>query len=177
MSHYANANYVALTTPSSSSDRTATGLINAATAIATVSATSIASQIWTRTGAITIGTQGWNYARITPIFSVDATTYTLSVIGWNRSTGFVGAAPNTYLWIPTPLCQLTVTTGGSISGTQDTAFGASSMVLAQGDAKIYNASSYSNFGGFVVDLLGAEITSIIGFRAAGGNWLPYVGRV
>lgn len=177
MTSYPTNPLIGLTTPISQMDRLATALATLPTTAAVLSPTNNLANIVTSGARMTATCGGANYVKFMPLFSTSgATNITLSVVGWNRS-GIIGTASNQYTYFPTPIASLTITAGTTaVSGTGDTAFGAASMALAQGDAKIYNASGSCLFGYFVVDVLGCEFVSVLGQHAGTTNYVAYVAR-
>ena len=101
-----------------------------------------------------------SYLKLIPVVKSTVTSPNIKVTGWNK---VVNAAGVTTEWVPMCLFASASMTTGSDSVTVNTDTGFRRIVTitkAQGDAKIYNATSVNDTAFILVDTLGCELIEV-----------------
>ena len=106
----------------------------------------------TAVGGTLVVPSAMNYLKVFPwwVAAASANTPTIRVVGWSY-------AKDSNIWIPHLLCNITCTLGAGTATINGTVLSScASFTNSIGDAKLYNATSLSSAGFFVVDTLGFE---------------------
>lgn len=152
--------------------------------ITIASATTYTANLPQTTAPVAAGSQviipntSLNYLKIVPIVASGTTTANFKVTGWNRVVDSTNAI--TY-WVPQCLfssSSMTKIAGNfTVNGATYNRF--DTIVKAQGDGKVFNATSTTDTAFVLVDTVGCELIEVefIGTVAAGSTYNAFVGAI